>query len=80
MNKKPYYEKVIDEVLEMIKDNIHIYYNYNNIMFPDIKEYCKDKYHKKYEILPYNQLLFFTEEVLADLINCPYLYDFRELD
>lgn len=80
MNRKPYYEKIIDEVLEMIKDNIHTYYNYNDNMFPDIKEYCKDKYHKRYELLPYNKLLFFTEEVLADLINCPHLYDFRELE
>ena len=80
MNRKPYYEKIVDEVLGMIKDNIHTYYNFNEDSFPNIKDYCKDKYHTRYKKLSYNQLLFFTEEILVDLINCPYLYDFRELE
>lgn len=80
MNQKYYYEKVIDEIIEMIKDNLILQYNYNDSSLLSLKDYCKDKVRKRYKQLSYNWLVFFTEEALAELSNSDYLYDFRDLD
>ena len=29
---------------------------------------------------PYNTLIYFVEEALSDLVNCKYLFDFRDLE
>jgi hypothetical protein len=75
-----YHDKVIDEIVEMLKTNLLIQYNHNKDSLINLRDYCKDKENDKYDYLPYQQLLFFTEEALADLINTPFLYDFRPLD
>ena len=75
-----YHDKVIDEIVEMLKANLLIQYNHNKDSLINLRDYCKDKEEDKYDYLPYQQLLFFTEEALADLINTPFLYDFRPLD
>lgn len=78
--KKFYNEELINEIINMIKTNINIYYNANDEYFPKLKENCKENINNKYKPLPYNELLYYVEEVLADLINTPYLYDFRSLE
>ena len=80
MNYKCYYEKVIDEILSMLKNNLIVLYNYNDESLLNLKKYCENKAHRKYKNLEYNDLVFFTEEALADLINCNYFYDFRDIE
>ena len=80
MNHKFYYEKVIDEILSMLKNNLIVLYNYNDESLLNLKKYCENKVHKKYKNLEYNNLVFFAEEALAELINCEYFYDFRDID
>lgn len=82
MIEKYYYENVIDEILEIMKTNLLLYYRNSNDTFPYLKEFCSDKEDSKikYKNLSYSKLLFFTEEALAELLNCDYLYDFRALE
>lgn len=75
-----YYENLIDEIIQMIRDNLILQFNYNDEALLNIKDYCIENIEKKYKPLTYNDLLSFTEEALADLINCQYLFDFRSLD
>ena len=80
MNHKFYYEKVIDEILSLLKNNLIVLYNYNDESLLNLKKYCENKRHKKYKNLEYDNLVFFAEEALAELINCDYFYDFRDID
>lgn len=80
MIDKSFEEKMITEIIEMLKTNLIIYYKNSDDFCVDLKKYCDENFEKDYKSLPYLQLLFFVEEVLADLINCPYLYDYRSLE
>lgn len=77
---KCYHEYVIDEILEIIKDNLILQYNYNEDALIDIRDYCNKKAHEKYKNLDNNTLIFFVEEAIAELVNCDFLYDFRSLE
>ncbi len=79
MKEKQYHEKVIDEIVEMIRNNIVLYYNNSTEYFCGLRDFCKRNDNNK-QSLNYNQLLFLVEEALAELINCTYLYDFRILE
>lgn len=72
-----YKEKLMSEIIEMIKTNLEILYNFDDDSMVNIKKYCKENNGNKYQSLPYLQLLYFVDEAIADLINAPYLYDFR---
>lgn len=80
MTDKFYYEYAIDEIIEMIKTNILIYYRNWDAMYLDLKEYCNNKDGTEYKKIDYCSLVHFVEEVLAELINCDFLYDFRALE
>lgn len=80
MIESPCQDKIIDEIVEMIRANIIIYCNNSDQYFLSLKKYCKENYDKKYKSISYSKLLFYVEEALAELINCPYLYDCRDLD
>ncbi len=80
MNHKFYSEKIIDEIAEMIRDNLIFRYSYDEDALPSIREYCKDKGRKRYKKIPYELLFDFTKEGLKELINCDFLYDFRDLE
>ena len=80
MNHKLYYEKAIDEIAEIIKDNLIINYCFNDDSLQSLRKYCKDKEHKRYKEIPYELLFDFTKEGLKELINCDFLYDFRDLE
>lgn len=77
---KMYHEKVFEEITKTIMDNLIILYNYNEDALINIRKYCYEKARKKYKPLDYNTLIYFIEEALADLVNCPYLYDFRDIE
>ena len=80
MNHKWYYEKVIDEIILLLKDNLILLYNYNDQALLELKKFCQDKAHKRYKPLCYSDLVFFAEKALNELINCDYFYDFRDMD
>ena len=80
MNHKCYYEKVIDEIILLLKNNLILFYNYNDQALLELKKYCQDKAHKRYKPIYYSDLVFFTEEALNELINCDYFYDFRDIE
>ncbi len=74
---KMYYERVIEEIVEMIHTNVTIYYCNSDTGFERIREYCKEK--EKYEMIDSKLLIEVTREVLEEL-GKRYLYDFRELE
>ena len=80
MNHKWYYEKVIDEIISLLKDNLIVLYNYNDQALLELKKFCEDKANKRYKSLYYTDLVFFAEEALNELINCDYFYDFRDIE
>ena len=80
MIEKSYFENIVDEIVELIKTNIIIYYRNKDDTFLNLKEYCNKNFEDKYQNLNYSKLLFFTEEALAELINCNHLYDLRTLE
>lgn len=77
---KSYHEHIIDEIVEIIKDNLILQYNYCDKSLINIRKYCNERLHTKYKKLDNNTLIYFTEEALAELINCDHLYDFRLLE
>lgn len=79
-NTDIYYEEILNEIFKLLKDNTNAYFDYDKEMFPYIRDYCEKHLNEKYEKLSYSKLIFFAEEVLTNLINCPFLYDFRELE
>lgn len=77
---KTYHEKLFDEITKLIKDNLELLYNYDDDALMNIRKYCNKNNHRKYKPLNYNELIYYTEEAIAELINTPYLYDFRPLE
>ena len=77
---KTYHEKIFDEIVQIIKDNLELLYNYDDEALTNIRKYCYKNNHHKYNPLTYNQLIYFTEEAIAEITNMPYLYDFRPLE
>ncbi len=47
---KSYHERVIDEVLEVMKDNLILLYNFNDDSLINIRNYCNDRLHTRYKI------------------------------
>lgn len=77
---KTYHEKVFDEIVEIIKNNLELMYNFDDDALINIRNYCHNNAHHRYKPLEYNKLIFFTEETIAKIINAPYLYDFRLIE
>lgn len=68
---------IVEEMIKIIKDNIKLFL-YNDNYLINLKEFCKKEHDLKYT--PYNDLIFFIEEALADLINIDYFFDFRDIE
>ena len=77
---KAYHEKLFDEIIQIIKDNLELLYNYDDNALIDIRKHCNKNNHQRYKPLTYNELIYYTEEAIAELVNVPYLYDFRPLE
>lgn len=77
---KAYHEKVFEEIVELIKNNLELLYNYNDNSLVNIRKYCHKNNHHWYKPVPYNELICFTEEALIEIRKAPYLYDFRNLE
>ncbi len=77
---KTYHEKVFEEIANLIVDNLELLYNYNDNALINIRKYCYEHAHKKYVPLDNDTLIYFVEETLVELINCDFLYDFRDMD
>ena len=81
INKKELLSDIlIKQIVEMIDTNIKIYFNNSDDYFIELRNYCIENEDKKYEEIDQRLLLAFTEFALIDLINCPFLYDFRALE
>lgn len=78
--KKEYYEELIEEISEMIKTNLYIYYNNSDNYLISIKKYCINNIGSRYTSVTQKLLLTFVQEALIDLTNCPYLYDYRSIE
>ncbi len=74
-----YYEYIINEILNLIKDNLILKYKYDDDALLNIKDYCLKNENKTYIKLDNQTLIWFTEDALADLINADYWYDFRDI-
>ena len=77
---KTYHEKLFDEIIQIIKDNLELLYNYDEDALINIRKYCHKNYKMKYKPLTNNELIYFTEEAIAELVNTPYLFDLRSLE
>lgn len=77
---KLYHEYVLDDILKIIKDNLILLYNYHDDALINIRKFCSESTHKRYSHLDNSTVIFFTEEALAELINCDFLYDFRDIE
>lgn len=70
-------EFVLDEITDMLRRNLSLFL-WNDDYLINLKKYCLEEHNLSYT--PYNDLLYFTEEALADLINVDFLYDFRDIE
>lgn len=70
-------EFIINEIVNMIKDNLSLFLFRDDLLI-SLKKYCKNDFNLKHT--SYSDLLYFTEEALADLINTDYLYDLRDIE
>lgn len=71
------YEKIIKEIVEMIKNNIEVYYRNSSRGLKKLREYCRKK--GKGEVIESIELKEMTKEVIEDLKK-RYLYDFRDIE
>lgn len=70
---------ILKDILDMIENNVKIYLTFSDEMFIKLNEYITNNDDKKDKHIPYKELVILTKEVILDLMECPYLYDFREL-
>ncbi len=77
---KLYHEHVFNEIAKIIIDNLEIIYWYNRDTLNNIRDYCIKHDHKRYKPLDYSTLIKFVHEALNEIINCNYLYDFRDIE
>lgn len=75
-----YHEHVFDEIAKIILDNLELQYNFNDDALINIRKYCIERIHKRYKPLDYNTLIYFVKEALTEIINCDFLYDFRDIE
>ena len=68
---------VVEEIVNLFKDNLKLFLLNDNYLI-NLKEYCNKDLNLKYT--PYNDLVYFAGEALGDLVNCGYLFDFRDLE
>lgn len=68
---------IIDEITTIIKDNLFLLL-LDDKSLKELKKYCKNDLNYKYT--PYENLICFVNEALAELINKDYLYDFRDIE
>ena len=68
---------VIEEIVTLFRNNLKLFLLNDNYLI-NLKEYCKKDKNLKYTA--YNDLVYFAEEALGDLVNCEYLFDFRDLE
>lgn len=80
MVEKYYHEKLIDEIIEMIKTNLIIQYNCNDEVLINLRKHCQEQETDEYDSIPYEQLLSYVQETLVSLICSNYLYDFRSIE
>lgn len=67
---------IIEEIVNLFRDNLKLFLINDNYLI-NLKEYCNKDLSLKYT--PYNDLIYFAEEALSDLVNCEYFFDFRDL-
>lgn len=77
---RTYHEHIFDDIAKIVTDNLIILYNYNDNALINIRNYCQNHAHKRYKPLDYFTLICFLEEALAEIINCNFLYDFRDIE
>ena len=77
---KEYHDELIKEIITLISDNIYLLYNFNDNTLINLRKHCYENVENEYKPLPYIKLVSFAEEVLSDIFNADYLYDFRELE
>lgn len=77
---KAYHEKAIDEILQLIKDNLILLYNFKDDSLADLREYCIKNNHTRYKPIYYSDLIHFTIEAISEINNTSFLYDFRDLE
>lgn len=70
-------EFIINEITNIIKDNLLLLLNREDSLI-NLKTYCQNDLQLQYT--PYNDLIYFVEESLTELINTDYLYDFRDIE
>lgn len=73
-------EHIFEEIAKIVVDNLELQYKFNEDALLNIRDYCMKHEHKKYKPLNYNTLILFVEEALAEIINCDFLYDFRDIE
>lgn len=75
-----YHEYIFDEIAKMIVDNLEIMYCYKDDSLINVRNYCNQHDHKRYEPLDYRTLISFVYDAIAEIINCDFLYDFRDME
>lgn len=68
---------VIEEIVNLFRDNLKLFLLKDEYLI-NLKEYCKQDLGLKYT--SYDDLVYFAEEALSDLVNCEFWFDFRDLE
>ena len=72
-------EKVYNDIIDIIKENLWILMNNQDLCLNYIIEYCKDEKNKN-KIIDQSVITKFTEDALSALLNANFLYDFRNIE
>ena len=78
--KKFWHEKIIDEIVKLIKDNLILIYNYDDYSLTKIRKCCLENYTKRYKPRPYKELVEYTKEAIKEIEKQEHMYDFRDIE
>ena len=78
--KELWYEKIIEEIGKIIKDNLILIYNYKENSLREIRKCCRENEGKKYKAISSEQIMKYTMEAIKEIENQKFLYDFREIE
>ena len=78
--KELWYEKIIEEIVKIIEDNLILIYNYKENSLREIRKCCGENKGKKYKSISNEQIMKYTMEAIKEIENQKFLYDFREIE
>lgn len=78
--RKRWHEKIIDEIVTLIKDTLIVIYNFDEYSLKKMRKCCLENYTKRYKPRPYKELVEYVKEAIKEIQKQDHMYDFRDIE